>query len=271
MEFTLITGDHIRHLYLADYLCRKGYKINWIIEKRENQVPSANKNLTKDLKILFKKHFLRREIAEKKFFGKNSGQLAKKKIKNKFIIKPFNYNQNTLKILENFKNKNLLTYGCSILNDDILKLFKGYKWNIHAGLSPKYRGAATHFWPSFFLEPEYTGMTLHTLSSRIDGGNIFHQTSIKLNKNYGIHDNSCQAVKEFIFDLPKVINFVSKSHKKILGIKQRNKGILWTQKMWKTSTLNFIYDVHKDKINQYCIRNKIIKKPKLLSILNTSI
>ena len=41
--------------------------------------------------------------------------------------------------------------------------------------------------------------------------------------------------------------------------------------MWKTSTLNFIYDVHKDKINQYCIRNKIIKKPKLLSILNTSI
>ena len=73
-----------------------------------------------------------------------------------------------------------------------------------------------HILAIFFLEPEYTGMT-HTLSSRIDGGNIFHQTSIKLNKNYGIHDNSCQAVKEFMFDLPKVINFVSKSHKKNFG------------------------------------------------------
>ena len=115
----------------------------------------------------------------------------------------------------------------------------------------------------FFLEPEYTGMTLHTLSSRIDGGNIFHQTSIKLNKIMEfmiIH----VTVKEFIFDLPKVINFVSKSHKKILGIKQRNKGILWTQKMWKTSTLNFIYNVHKDKINQYCIRNKNNQKTKII-------
>ena len=101
MEFTLITGDHIRHLYLADYLCRKGYKINWIIEKRENQVPSPNKNLTKHLKFFLKKHFLRRETAEKVFWKKILANLQK--IKNKFIIKPFNYNQNILKILENFK------------------------------------------------------------------------------------------------------------------------------------------------------------------------
>jgi hypothetical protein len=33
------------------------------------------------------------------------------------------------------------------------------RWNIHGGLSPWYRGAITHFWPSYMLEPQLTGMS----------------------------------------------------------------------------------------------------------------
>ena len=37
MKFTLITGDHLRHLYLADFLYNNNFKFDWIIEKREKQ------------------------------------------------------------------------------------------------------------------------------------------------------------------------------------------------------------------------------------------
>ena len=68
-----------------------------------------------------------------------------------------------------------------------MKNLKGYKWNIHGGLSPWYRGGVTHFWPSYLLEPEYTGMTLHELTNDIDGGGIIHQNISSLNIKDGIH------------------------------------------------------------------------------------
>ena len=44
-------------------------------------------------------------------------------------------------------------------------------------LSPWYKGTATHFWPSYFLEPEFTGVAIHELSKKIDSGPLVHQVS----------------------------------------------------------------------------------------------
>jgi hypothetical protein len=102
----------------------------------------------------------------------------------------------------------------------------------------------------------------------VDGGNIYHQTSIKVLKNYGIHQNSCLAVKEFFIELPKILNFLSKSKKKIIGIKQISSGRIWTEKMWSPLTLKLIYEAFNDSINNFCLKNNKITKPKLKSILN---
>ena len=214
MKFTLITGDHLRHLYLADFLYNNNFKFDWIIEKREKHIPPIDKKYNKDIKKLFLKHFKKRAQAEIDFFGNKAGNLAKKNIKNIKRINKINYDEQIFKIIKKSKNNNLITYGCGLLSQKILKNFSGYKLNIHAGLSPRYKGAATHFWPSYLMEPEYTGVTLHELTKVVDGGNIFHQTSIKVLKNYGIHQNSCLAIKEFFFELPRVLNFLSKSKKK---------------------------------------------------------
>ena len=91
-----------------------------------------------------------------------------------------------------------------------MKKFKFNKWNIHGGLSPSYKGCITHFWPSYLLEPEFTGMTLHKLTSDIDGGEIIHQTVVNLNKDDGIHENAARCVKEFsdnIGNYLKNVNF----------------------------------------------------------------
>jgi methionyl-tRNA formyltransferase len=137
---------------------------------------------------------------------------------------------------------------------------------VHGGLSPWYRGAITHFWPSYMLEPEYTGMTLHELTSNIDGGNIIHQTISELNSNDGIHQNACRVVKAFSDELPALLNNNLKQNKKINSIKQVSTGRIWTKKMWSPLNLKIIYDLYNDQINKYCLENKKIVKPKIDSV-----
>ena len=94
---------------------------------------------------------------------------------------------------------------CSIIPDKILKIPKFKKINIHLGLSPWYKGAATHFWPSYFLEPEYTGITVHDLSNQVDSGPIIYQEAVNLNFNDGIHENACRVTKEFNKKFPMIM------------------------------------------------------------------
>ena len=269
MKFLLITGDHPRHMFIADVLCKNNFSFDWIIEKRERHIPKINKKYNSNIRRLFKHHFEMRYDVEKKFFGDKPGARALKNVKNIERVMPKNLNKYILKSIKKIKSKNLITYGCGLLENKILKLFNGYKLNVHAGLSPRYRGAATHFWPTYLMEPEYTGVTLHQITDAVDGGNIFHQTSIKIYKNFGIHDNGCLAIKNFSTELPKVLKFIFNAKKKIKGFNQIKSGRIWTEQMWTPLTLKMVYDLYNDKINEYCLKNRKIKKVKLRSVLGT--
>ena len=207
MKLTIITGDHYRHLYLADKIQNLGLDVSWIIQKRDNIKPKLhheNKNILKLLKI----HFDKRINAELNFFSKTAGNLAKKNInKIKFINESDILNGNLYNLLKtDFKADILLTYGPSkIISKKNLNLVKLYKWNVHGGLAPWYRGMATLFWPTYLLEPEFTGITLHEMSDAPDAGNIIHQTGLKINSEDGIHENACRAVKEFSDSIPKLL------------------------------------------------------------------
>ena len=82
------------------------------------------------------------------------------------------------------------------------KKIKLYAWNVHGGLSPWYRGGATLFWPTYMLQPEYTGMTFHETTEKVDAGNIVYQNSAKLREEDGIHENACRLIKDFCDKLP---------------------------------------------------------------------
>ena len=262
----LITGDHPRHLFFAKAIAENNIIDTWIIQSRENFKTNTYESNTK-LTELEKLHFEKREIAENLFF-KNFDKIKEKNIKNIIKINKEDLkNGNLIKILKDTENLNLITYGCLKLNEDILNLFKLNKFNVHGGLSPWYKGSATHFWPSYLLEPEFTGMTLHNLTQDIDGGNIIHQTSVNLNSKDNLHENACRCVKEFIDEFSALLEkkFLEKRHD---GIKQKTSGRIWTSKMWHPGLLEVIYNQFDDKINRYCLENKKLRKPKLIRILN---
>ena len=264
----LITGDHLRHNYLADSFSKVFSDFVWIIEKREDYLPQIDKCFNYEIQKLQKKHFEKRYDAELEFFHKKAGELAKKKAKKIFKIKYEDFSNGKLKkILKKINSNYLISYGCHKISDELLNIVKKHKWNIHGGLSPWYRGVATHFWPSYMLEPEYTGMTVHNLTKDIDAGDIIHQYVSDLNPKDGIHQNACRLVKNFSDSFPKLLNIKIKQKKNFLGTKHKTSGRIWTNKMWSPLHLKIIYDVYEDKINKYCLENKKIIKPIVKSIL----
>ena len=86
MKILLLTGNHPRHLYLADTFLRSGLEVEWVIEKRESIMPQPEKELPFNIKRLFNHHFNKRAEVEGLFFGKNSGNQALKKFQKIFEI-----------------------------------------------------------------------------------------------------------------------------------------------------------------------------------------
>lgn len=259
---TLITGNHPRHIFFGNQISKIIKIENWVLEKRENFVTGGKEK--NNLSVLENLHFKKREKAELKFFG-NKKKISNN-VENIIEINKEELNNGSLKEkLKKSKNINLMSYGCHKIEKNLLDLFKLNKINIHGGLSPWYRGVITHFWPSYLLEPEYTGMTMHNLSNDIDGGDVLHQYSVKLNEHDGIHENACRCVKAFSNQLIKIIN---NNHFKaeLRGIRQNTHGRIWTSRMWNPMVLNVVYKFYKDRINSFCLKTRKIKKPKLDSI-----
>jgi len=272
MKTILITGDHPRHLYFADKFTKEiasmGIDLLWVIEKREAFMPTPDKDLNLELKRLFNLHFEKRAKAEEVFFGNKAGEYAKKNIKKIMNIDPIDLdNGSFFKICNDFKPEFLLSNGCHIISNETLNVTKISNWNVHGGLSPWYKGGATHFWPTYLMEPEFTGITVHDTTQNLDAGAIIHQEIVDLNIEDGIHENACRITRDFSISFPKLLKNCFNKKKFLKGIPQQSSGRNFTGKLWKPSMLKVIYELFDDKINKYCLENKIPRKPKIKSVL----
>lgn len=268
MKITLITGNHPRHQYLVNEILKYNKDISWITQIREEFIPKPSNELSQELKKLHSLHFDKRANAENNILKIENKDNLNESLNPSIIIKEDFKNREIYKIIKNLNSDLLITYGISKIEFQYLKELKIKAWNIHGGLSPWYKGVMTHFWPSYLLEPQYTGFTLHEITENIDAGPIIHQTSIEINVNDGLHENACKALNVFAKDFSKKLSNIIDNNSLPKGISSKTTGRIWTTKMWNPSHLKLIYDVYEDKINKYCIENNLIKdKPKLISIL----
>ena len=88
-----------------------------------------------------------------------------------------------LKVLKKKKIRFICLAGfMKILSCDFIKKFKGKIINIHPSLLPKYKGLNTHS-RVIKNKENYTGCTVHFVSSKLDSGKIILQKKIKIIKN----------------------------------------------------------------------------------------
>jgi phosphoribosylglycinamide formyltransferase 1 len=183
----LCTSGDIRHKYVASKLAMCDLNLLVIHEQ----------NITQASDI----HFEARTKAEFNFFADeitkeySSHHIPSNRINSKKVIN----------LIQNFKPDTFVTYGCGIINQTTILGLECRKINIHLGLSPYYRGTGTNFWPIFNNEIRYCGATFHELTSRIDGGSIFHQFSVDRQRYDSVHHIGNSIIKRIPEELLKVL------------------------------------------------------------------
>lgn len=248
-KIIIITANEYRHIFFRRKIGQfKNYKICLCLS--ENNIKRQS---TKFFKIKkkneIKNHFLLRKKYEKKYFFEFIKKT--KEVDNLKIIErgQFNNDKNLINYILSLKADYLLTYGCSIIKNPILKHFKQNSINIHLGLSPYYLGSATNFWPFVNDELQFVGVTFMKLEDGIDDGPIIHQIRPK----YKIDDNVHKVGNKLIKQTPIVIKKIFDNYKNIktLKFKKNKNNKLFFKNDIKES------DIKKVKFNQ---KNMMIKK-----------
>ena len=190
MRIMFIGGDHPRHLYYINKIQENFEIAGAIIQHRENISLSTPKNLSDDDKKNFIRHFKTRKKKEIQYF--RSPELPKCTIHDT-TSEALNSIE-SVEFLKKVKPDVVLIFGSTLIKDPLYSALPFDSVNLHLGISPRYRGAATLFWPFYFLEPNYAGSTFHHIISEPDAGNIIHQCIPILSLGDGIHDVACKTV-----------------------------------------------------------------------------
>ena len=221
MKILLLTGDHQRHIFFANAIKEKFSNTFHFIQKREEEVPNPPEDIMRDLKKLWTHHFNERKITEEKWFHTSSDYSFES------LVTPDDLKEDkSFEIFSSIYPDLVLVYGTGLIGTKLSNLGKIGSFNFHGGLSPWYRGSATHFWPSYFLEPQFTGVTIHSLAKKIDAGNIIHQSTPKLDPSDSLHDLSCRAVMTALNELIQILENID-LNQNFKSIVQKTSGKLF--------------------------------------------
>lgn len=264
-EICLITGNHPRHKYFAMALISTGRVCSWVIEEREEFVPRSPMNINGNLKRLFEHHFNERQRVELEFFGSTLNAETKLLVPSfKVGVKNLNGDA-TIQFIKKSNPRLVISYGCHKLKQNFLESLRVPFWNVHGGLSPMYRGVGTHFWPSYFLEPQMTGMTLHETTMCLDGGDIILQTAAPMVRGDSLHRLAARNVVVFSRELAQRVEVIDCGRLPV-GIVQSGYGKVFMTNDWRPEHLCIIYETYNDRVVDQVIDGVIKgRSPELIS------
>lgn len=94
---------------------------------------------------------------------------------------------NCKELLQELNPDIVIVNGTRIISQEILECTEAVFINMHAGITPKYRGVHGAYWALFNKDPEYCGVTVHLVDKGIDTGEVLYQGLIQPSKK----DNFC--------------------------------------------------------------------------------
>lgn len=176
MKITIFTSNSNRHVNLINLLSNFCEKLYVIQEIRGN-------NNTNDKTNTIREYFNNVFLAQEKFFPE-SKILKIKKIK-LLSIKYGDLNNLKLTDINEYLDSNLfIIFGTSFIKGNLVKFLKKNKAiNIHAGISPYYRGTDCNFWALYDNNPHLVGSTVHLLSDGLDDGPILYHAMPEIRIN----------------------------------------------------------------------------------------
>lgn len=261
MKILFIGGDHPRHLYYINKINEKFDITAAIIENRENMIIQPPDDIQEKDRMNFIMHFKKRNEVEQKYFGIqklptcNILQVDKEKLNTEKVVR----------FIKSIKPDVVMIFGCGLIKEPLLDSLPQNSINLHLGISPRYRGAATLFWPFYFMEPTFAGSTFHYLMLEPDAGDIIHQSVPELNAEWGIHDTACNVVLKSAKDAIELLKILSKKGTLTIS-KQKGTGKNFLEKDFKPEHLRVIYDLFNDKMVKFYLEGQLsCQKPSIIT------
>lgn len=256
MKILWIGGSHPRHLYYINKIARDYPIAAALIQKRESMLPAPPTGLQGLAKGLWHQHFQERDEAEYRYFGNQSYPDT-----NILEVLPENLESDkAVMFVKAYDPDIVLIFGCGMIRGELAKVLPEMTINLHLGLSPRYRGAATLFWPFYFLEPQWAGCTFHKIVHEPDAGDILHQCRPVLRRGDGIHDVACKAVVHAAGEMRRLLyNYPQWKFRK-----QTSTGKNFLASDFKPQHLYMIYDKYDNDIVDHYLDGELPgREPKL--------
>ena len=182
MKITLFTKNNNRHNYLINLLSEISDEL-FVIQECKTIFPGIVPGHYQASPIM-KKYFENVNIAQSHLFGNSYVNNKKKNIK----ILPMlsgDLNQCSMNLLSDFLKSDIyVVFGSSYIKGELVEfLVKQKAINIHAGVSPYYRGTDCNFWALYDDNPHLVGTTIHLLSKGLDSGPMLYHAMSNLKSN----------------------------------------------------------------------------------------
>lgn len=177
MKITLFTSNKSRHNYFINLLSNISEEL--FVVQECGTILSVPENY--QASSIMKKYFEKVVNAQFKLFGNSYIDVKNKNIKI-FPMLSGDINHCPLNSLSDFlKSDYFIVFGSSYIKGELANfLVKNKAINIHAGVSPFYRGSACNFWALYDDNPHLVGTTIHLLSKGLDNGPILYHAMSNL-------------------------------------------------------------------------------------------
>jgi len=176
LSVMILCGRSPRHLYVANRLCASARPVA-IVQETGSQLTAGR--IARQLKPgnLWRKAW--RWLRDRRryrggreasfFFGANPPRLERRDL---LVEVPHINHPDVAALADRLKPDVIAVFGTSLIHGPLLEKGRLGIFNLHGGLSPRYRGADCTFWALYNGELDQIGCTLHRIDPGIDTGDL---------------------------------------------------------------------------------------------------
>ena len=249
MRVLLFSGSHARHVYVHEkVIASDELEIAGVISmQRESTLPDPPEGWPEHDRELFRHHFERRDKVERAAYGDRSVDRYEDVAPTLFVERDELNSKEVVEFVRSIDANACFIFGTGLILDPVLPELPEWKLNFHLGLSPRYKGSATLFWPFFFLEPQFAGGTLHQIIPEPDAGGIVHHTVPELKRGNGIHETAADVVMKFAEETVVLLEYLAEAGSLPVE-EQTSTGKLFFSDDFDPHHLRVIYDLYNNEI-----------------------
>jgi methionyl-tRNA formyltransferase len=198
----MLTGGRLEHRYVANRLCAALPVLAVVVDERV-RTPSLRRafrgGVTRGLSRICL-HAFRKAVRDAEAREKSVRRILGEELTTSFpdgtpLIHVDGINSpQALAAVRDLRPDALAVFGTGIVGVEMLGLATELSFNLHTGISPRYRGTDCAFWPIANREPEWIGATVHECTADVDGGQIFGSARAPYRRGDTVHDIFGRAV-----------------------------------------------------------------------------